>query len=205
MAVNDIYKLIVIGKTTNGDPNINTFYYRESVLGLGNDEAHLVSGWNANILSYYRACLSNIYTVVEIDAYRVAPTIGALFRSTAGFPALGTVAANSMPDNLSIVISKRTGLAGRSSRGRVFMPGVPATFITAGLLNSTGQTAYDNMGNAMVTGFADGGFSYTPVLFNKRKPPLASFFNPLVFWIVNTIPRQQRRREVGVRIHPKKH
>ena len=40
----------------------------------------------------------------------------------------GTVEDESLPEEDCVVIRKRTGLSGRSHRGRVFVPGVPETF-----------------------------------------------------------------------------
>jgi len=204
--VGDIFKLTVVGKDQLNEPNINTFYYRESITGAGSQETSLSTGWQVNIMPAYRACISNTWSLLELDIYRISSTsgVGALHRFTGGFPLLGTVVQAAFAGNLSVVVGKRSGLAGRQSRGRLFMPGVPSTFITAGAVSAAGLIAYNALGLAFAASFANAGYTWDHVLFNKRKPPIASFFTPVIDWLVNEVPRQVRRRETGVRIHPKK-
>lgn len=206
MAVNDIFKLTVVGKDQLNEPNLNTFYYKVDVDGVGSPNISLSAGWEITVMPAYRGCISNTWNLTELDTYRISSVngVGALVRNTGAFPLAGLVVQAAFAGNLSIVVGKRTGLAGRQSRGRLFMPGVPATFITAGVVSAAGLIAYNALGLAMTQSFINSGFTWSPVLFNKRKPPIASFFTPIIDWLVNEVPRQVRRRETGVRIHPKK-
>lgn len=54
----------------------------------------------------------------------------------------GTVSGDTMPEEVAVLIQRRTGLQGRSKRGRVFVPCVPDSFVTGSTLTSTAMTAY---------------------------------------------------------------
>lgn len=59
-------------------------------------------------------------------------------------PAAGTVATNqSLPEEDCVVIRKRTGLADRTHRGRIFVPLVPETLQEESRLTDAGITAYN--------------------------------------------------------------
>lgn len=57
----------------------------------------------------------------------------------------GTVVSPSMPGNVAFVVSLRTGLAGRSFRGRNYVAGIPDNVQTS---NVVSQTFADNLINA---------------------------------------------------------
>lgn len=66
---------------------------------------------------------------------------------------LGTHAADVYaPPNCATIVSKQTGLAGRSKRGRFYLPGVPQGFIgEGGGLNPTHVTTVQAVVNALQT------------------------------------------------------
>lgn len=50
-----------------------------------------------------------------------------------------------LPEEDAVVIRKKTGLAGRTHRGRIFMPLVPAEFQIDGRLTDDGMSAYQDL------------------------------------------------------------
>ena len=205
MAVGDVLKLTVNGLSQNGDPNINTFYYLVTAEGTDDDRAALVLAWRGVPLSNYLACLSTFYNVVSYSCYRIWPTKSTLYQYTETSERPGTVASAIPADNIAVTITKRTAIAGKAGRGRLFMPGVPASFISTGEVNTTGLTAYANFCGSVRSAISSGANSFSPVVFNLRtRPPEVSFFNLIIDADTHIILRQQRRRETGVRIHPRK-
>lgn len=70
-------------------------------------------------------------------------------------PAVGTVATNqSLPEEDCVVIRKRTGLADRTHRGRVFVPLVPETLQAESRLTDDGITAYEALAYKFKTQWA---------------------------------------------------
>lgn len=86
------------------------------------------------------------------------------------------------------------------------MPAVPATYVSTDgtIWSDTGLGQYEALASLLVEVIVQAGFQFIPVVFNKRKPLATSFWNPITNLVVNGVPRQQRRREFGVRIHPRK-
>lgn len=62
----------------------------------------------------------------------------------------GTVSDDFLPGEVSVVIQKITGIAGRTGRGRWFMPGCPETFTAGSYLNAMGKTAYTTAATAFL-------------------------------------------------------
>ncbi len=87
-------------------------------------------------------CLTSAETFVGTHvSWYSSTTMFEGFSSSAAVP--GVVATNqSLPEEDCVVIRKRTGLAGRTHRGRIFVPLVPETLQDDGRLTPAGITAY---------------------------------------------------------------
>ena len=57
--------------------------------------------------------------------------------AAASFPTPGGVSGEAAPNNVAACVSLRTGMAGRSGRGRNYLPGIPNSAITLNTLDST--------------------------------------------------------------------
>lgn len=84
--------------------------------------ADTVAGWWVTNLT---PLLSSSYTLRNVTATSLHAAIAPQFVSTAGLPSPGASASAALPGNSAYVISFRTGLAGRSARGRNYVPGLP--------------------------------------------------------------------------------
>ena len=62
--------------------------------------------------------------LVTIKATDLASETGSVINHQAGLPVVGTSVSPSLPNNVALVITKRTALRGRSFRGRIFHPGL---------------------------------------------------------------------------------
>ena len=205
MPVGSIYKLLLNGLSTNSDPEVNTLHYIETIAGGVDDELALASGWQTTVQTQYLACIAGNYELTSYGVYRVFPTVGALVPYTTSLPAPGTVGTSYPADNVSIVLTKRTGLPYRSGRGRIFLPGVPTAFYVSGKVSTAAMTPLNSLCSYLTGPITAGGFTFIPVVFNKRAPLADSFWNPINQVTIDLILRQQRRRETGVRIHPRRH
>lgn len=73
-----------------------------------------------------------------------------LSSQSAVFATAGSEGVNALPNNVSFVVSQNCGLTGRTTRGRVYLPPIPRTYVnTAGdqydHLFSTAVSAYVNV------------------------------------------------------------
>jgi len=104
----------------------NTFYFRK-VGGYDQGDidalAVLVDSWAeldymellSNQVAYFG---TNVRGLEELNDLESTSTAGA---------STGAVVQNPNPANVSFCVSRRSGLTGRSARGRVYIPGVPVT------------------------------------------------------------------------------
>lgn len=75
--------------------------------------------------------------------YKSGSTFVDGYSSTAA--AAGTVSGDYLPERSAVCIRRRTGLAGRNKRGRIFWPFVPESFQNKGLIAAAGITAYGDV------------------------------------------------------------
>jgi hypothetical protein len=135
--INDTVELAVQG-TVNGQAHITTLHFR--YLSLAANEAGLITDWQTNARTNYRACFSTTDRPVEIITarpvcgsvpLRAADAVGEVSPNIAG-----TIAhsGDALPPWISTVATLRSATAGRSQRGRQFMGGLYEESITGDLL-----------------------------------------------------------------------
>lgn len=112
-------------------------------------------------------------------------------------PVVGGVSGSDiLPEEDAVLLRRRTGLAGRSKRGRVFLPYVPETFQASGTLTQAARTAYSTFGGLMMSTLSTGtGQDFEPCTVDFKNGALL----PLVAveYVSTTVSRRDRR-------HPKR-
>lgn len=102
----------------------NTFYYK--YVGTMTEEilADLVSAaltaWSDN----WKPLLSTGYTLREIYARDLSTEAAVQFGSGLDTGNSGTLTGDTLPNYATIAVARRSGLTGRSTRGRIFWPGI---------------------------------------------------------------------------------
>lgn len=97
----------------------------------------------------------------------------------------GGSGGDQLPTNVAILIQKRTGLAGRRHRGRLFLGGVPLSFVnTNGVPNALKaatlvevQTNADNFLTSMLS--SEGGGACTPLVLHPTPHPQGTVITAL--------------------------
>lgn len=136
-------------------------HFRNAGGATGNTESELAfeleAWWRSSIRAHQSASLNLHHIMVQNLDAQAAP--GVLVQPAA--PTVGAVAGTFMPNNVTVAISLRTGLSGRSFRGRVYHCGLASSYI----LNNSIQpsllpnilTGYRNLilpaGNVPTAGF----------------------------------------------------
>lgn len=83
--------------------------------------------------------MANSWQSTNLHVQDVKPgTLATYIRSYTAV--VGRLAAESLPPQCCSVLSLRTALKGRSYRGRIYLPGLPETYDTAGALTATAVT-----------------------------------------------------------------
>jgi hypothetical protein len=81
--------------------------------------------WNGNLQVF----MSNEIALESVVCTDLTIEDGQQFTFVPQTPSFGLVASQSMPNNIALVASHRTGRSGRSYRGRTYLGGIPETAV----------------------------------------------------------------------------
>lgn len=126
----------------------NTLYLANTVAwteaSLANEAENLADWWIASM----RPNLHETCSLTEVYAVDLASDAGPTATHTVSPAAVGLVTGQSMPNNVSLCISFRTGARGRSYRGRNYVPGLSETTVV-------GNTVIEANVNALVAAYEE--------------------------------------------------
>jgi len=162
------------------------------MLELGAD---LVGWWSSDIRPNVPTTLSLQRIQLTDQSSDISPSIA----YATGLPLVGSNVGPSLPNNVAMVITKRTALRGRSYRGRIYHPGllegiVVNNTIDSGFANNV-RNAYANL-----LSFATTGTTWDMVVVsrqNNNAPRVTADSNQVISLDVNLQVDSQRRRLPG--------
>lgn len=178
----------------------NTLYY---TLGTAtpdlSDLTALVEAVSGFIRSGLLPLMADTITLLRLVG-RVLETLdGIQYISTTGLPQDGASTAESMPNNVAACISLRTGLAGRSFRGRNYVPGLTIANIDHNQLNPSSLAAIVDVYTALIAPVPASAWNMSIVsrftAGAARAEGIATPVTQVVF--VDNIVDSQRRRLPG--------
>ncbi len=204
MATGDVYRVAFL-YSVHGQGCANILYMKQT--GAAGDDAQDAASILAPLLTqvYFpvlpRGAVQNTINVgvtlvskSNSDQGGASGDLASQGPNTGAFPAL-----------CASVIRIRTGLAGRTRRGRIFLSGVSLEWSTAGVLNANGILGYDGfmtrlsagfMGPNPQSGFQLGVFSRT--VYSGLLGTLADAFKPAISLQNPVEIASMRSRKVGV-------
>jgi len=138
--------------------------------------------------------MSNEYTLETYGGRVISPTPSAPVELPIFVNNTGGKAQNSLPSSTAIVLTKRTGLPGRSFRGRAYFCGIPVDQEIDSKVAEQNAGEWEILAAAMDDVIADGDATLEPVVWS-RKNQVATTITKVD---VRLILRNQRRRQVGV-------
>lgn len=193
MAVNDIYRVTIVGNL-HGQDIQTVLHYRESVTAGANGQPSLAAAVDAAFAANVLTVISSEYTYELTLAQKIYPGIPQFPTANGTGTGTGGVGGGSLPTTVTAVVKKRTTLAGPRYRGRVFQAGIPLSYEFDSTITVAGRIALLNGWSTVLTGLVAGGYTFTPIIWHK---------DTLLFDDVNQLAmdlplRVQRRREVGV-------
>lgn len=181
---------------------INVFHYlAPGGTATNGDMELLLSAFEAGPYESFVSTVTTDWVGGRIQGQVISPTrqiaLNFLPEDTAG-----TVEGTTLPGNNAAVLVRKTLTAGRTQQGRIFMPAMPSTWVTNGVINSTGLVAYAVMAGQLDATLDVDGRIFQPIIVGYVKPPGSpgSYVNRGVVQVfeVNPVVRSQRRREIGV-------
>lgn len=123
---------------------------------------------------------------------------GGLVERPLTVPIDGGVASPALPNNVALCCTLLTDLAGRSFRGRSYMPGIPESLVTLSEISPAQATSYGVNYIALVDDMSTAGFELVVTSFQAGLAPRTTAVStPIVAVGFNTTVDSQRRRLPG--------
>jgi len=111
---------------------VNSFAFRQVSATAGDQRAALAQDWDTQIMPTWVTGISNTWTVTDYAMTAVDPAGGAEVVVSPAATRVGNDSSDPLPPQSAQVITLRTGIAGRSYRGRVFTAGLAESSQSAG-------------------------------------------------------------------------
>jgi hypothetical protein len=187
IAVNDIIEIHMLAtRVGQGVENVRE-YKVTAVTGGGPTLTECADAFWAELADAYKAAISDTYTLVRAIARQInldGTGITDFFPNNVGEPQVGLLTGDAMPDFITGLISLRTGLAGRSKRGRFFVFAPTEEYNSAaGNPTNAYLPLLNAIGTALTTPLSAGAggntATLTPVVLSKAH----EYTNPISSWI----------------------
>lgn len=195
MAQNDVWRFSMIGSHLGTELAIITFHFRETsgIAETGTVFSTLKTGLLTSLAGYQ----ANTFRWDMERAITVNTTPKKSEEYTSGFPIVGSGnISDELPHQVAQVVTLKTAYAGRSYRGRVYLPALQESQTTNGAFTSghaaTIQGFFDTM--IGVFGAAGSDTNWRLVVWSTKLQAA----NNVVSAVVRTNPGVIRRRRIGV-------
>lgn len=188
MALNDIYRVVIEG-TVRQQTVLNTLAFQTTQIGTGSE---------------MQALADNVAQVWDVVIQRLAPqltysriSVRGITDNTAGldipYTSSGGAGSEVGDTTTALVVSLKTGLIGKSYRGRNYLPAVPEGAINGSLIDavtrSAVETAYANFRPLTDVG----GYEFTHVIWS----PTLGVMTPVQSAVCDEVPGTIRNRRIG--------
>lgn len=195
MAQNDVWRFSCVGSHAGTELAVITLHGRE-ISGIA-ETATFCAGIVSNLLTPFAARQGMGFRWDIINALTVNTTPRKSAEYTTSLPITGSLTANTeLPHQVALVTTEKTAFAGRSYRGRTYLPGLTETDSDSGLWTSTCTNAMLTAWNNFLAVFGSAGSStdWRWVVWSTK---LGSA-NNITSVVVRNNPGIIRRRRVGV-------
>ena len=193
MAVGDVYRFSMIGDWEGAYVGVTTLHARMKS-GAGTPQG-FCAALTTNLVSLLKGYQNNIWYWRQINflSENLTPPVSGNY--TTGYPIQGVASGDSLPYTAAGVWSWRTAYAGRSYRGRSYIPEIPEAHQNKGVLSSTLLNAWTNYANDLLAAYGSGGSSadYELGVWSQKLSTFTIFNDVLIRSLLGT----QRRRRQG--------
>lgn len=183
---------------TDGQFTENILFYEFGSAITDGDLTALVQAVAAVVLSDWVPLLSGEWVGREVYGRDLTSGSGIEATDTSIFGVAGTASGGGLPNNATIALARKSGLAGRSFRGRVFWQALATSQqSTANTLNSAvGLDIIDALNAADAAAVL---LDWTPVivsLFSGGSPRVAGVTTPITSWSLTNLVLDSRQRRL---------
>lgn len=196
MAIGDKYRLSIVGDWGAANVAVNTIHFRMKSLGATPQDACLKL--HDYFDTYVKIHQSNTFTWRYINwlSVGIVPPVSGTY--TTGFPIAGSLAEDSVGQQLAAICTLRTQYAGRSYRGRIYLPALGETKGDGTGPIAAVQTSLNSMLSSMATTLGVGGSDPDLELVIWSKKLNTAY--PISSGVARTAWGVIRRRRAGVGI-----
>lgn len=183
-----------------GQVTVTTFFYRfttSAPLPDGADPVALAGAFEASLGSAFIDAVTSDWTgeVIEVRDPRANPVwAGDLTEVTL----TGVLAAPACPPSVAAVITRKTALAGRRNRGRIFVPAVPQDWHQDGEISDAGMLILQGLADDVATALDVPGLGVVATLSPRVWSRTNQTSQAVTSCTAKRVLRSQRRREIGV-------
>ena len=150
--------------SANGEDATNVLHFQNTANGANpTSMGELLDTLEDWLTLEWAPAASNEWQTDFLEALSINAADGPLV--TRVFTTNGTVVQPALPAQNTVAMSARTGLSGRSRRGRIFHVGMPETFVTGSTINSTGSAQLLASYEALLTRLAPTDWRYVIASF----------------------------------------
>lgn len=158
----------------------------------------LANNITANLKATYLLAISADWALTQrkINVVHRNDIAGQVFGDNSG----GGGPANHLPTEVSAVILRSTAVKGQHGRGRVSLPAVPISWVTASTItNAFGILAYNNLAVNMLAVASDGTNNWVPCIGQRGTvaPPVIIGAAPITRLFLDALVGTIRRRKIG--------
>ena len=179
-----------------GQQCINVFHYKNDV-SMADGATNLIGLMNEfdpNVANVFQSYQTTEVVEGRIRGQWVYPT-RYVYEEQPMVDDAGTSAPPTVSIGTCLVVRRKSQLASRSARGRIYFGGLAGSYLTIGTWNSTLTPVIKGlMQDAVKAAFVVDGVNFTPVIWSYADPGNA---DEVVTSLVDPYARYQRRREVG--------
>jgi hypothetical protein len=176
------------------------FYKDDGTLGAPTDLPNIESSWETHIMPPLAAAMSSDVGLTYVKVENLFQVLfNPYFHTLIG--QFGTAPSGHFPSFTAVCIRRGTNFRTACGRGRVYLPGVPKTWVTTTpnyIDSGAPATAYNNAAAAILTTFTVGAVVMQPALYSKGSYKHQTIgWAPLVSAGFDTLLATSRRRVIG--------
>jgi len=184
--ITNIYRVALIWTGPSGQHAVNVMHFSRA----SSSASAVASAIDASVTSAMWTDIQNGWSVNQLQVTPLDGSSATFLLAVTGAKWTGTTAGDFVP-GASAIVSLRTGLRGRSHRGRIFRPGIAEASMSNGQLTTgsvaTTQTAWNTFLTTVTTAGA------TPVVASYLHQTADSVTSYLCELVLGTQRRRQSR------------
>lgn len=189
---------VVIEGLLDGQEIANVFHVDVGASVTTGDMNDIIDEFETWLTAELLPNLSDDYEVTAITARDLTTVTGALIERPQDPFLAGGQAAGSLPNNVALCATWFTAQAGRSYRGRTYIPAVDETNVTLSRIASVTAAAFATAMIELVNQLTVAGYTLVVAsFFSNLVPRVAAVLTPIIAVGVNTVMDSQRRRLPG--------